>query len=86
MTKTFTPEFLSEQTLVTEGLEYSSDEDGNISLHQENMFITLTTNQALDLKELLDAHLDTLKFAWSRKWNTNTTKRSDVLMIVIRKY
>lgn len=66
-TKTFTLEFLSEQTLVTEGLEYSSDEDGNISLHQENMFITLTPKQALDLKALLDAHLDTLKFAWSRK-------------------
>ena len=59
--KTFTLEFLSEQTLVTDGLEYSSDEDGNMSIHQENMFITLTPKQALDLKELLSAHLDTLK-------------------------
>lgn len=65
--KTFTLEFLSEQTLVTEGLEYSSDEDGNINIHQENMFITLTPKQALDLKELLSAHLDTLKFAWSKR-------------------
>lgn len=65
--KTFTLEFLSEQTLVTEGLEYSSDEDGNISIHQENMFITLTPKQALDLKALLTAHLDTLKFAWSKR-------------------
>ena len=85
MTKTFTLEFLSEQTLVTEGLEYSSDEDGNISLHQENMFITLTPKQALNLKELLDAHLDTLKFAWSEIWNLSTVKRLDVLMIVNRK-
>ncbi len=67
MTKTFTLEFLSEQTLVTEALDYSSDEDGNISLHQENMFITLTPKQALDLQSLLDAHLDTLKLAWSKR-------------------
>lgn len=65
--KTFNLEFLSEQTLVTDQLEYSSDEDGNISIHQENMYVTLTPKQALDLKELLSAHLDTLKFAWSRK-------------------
>ena len=67
MPKTFTLEFLSEQTLVTDQLDYSSDEDGNISIHQENMHITLTPKQALDLKELLSVHLDALKFAWSRK-------------------
>ena len=64
--KTFNLEFLSEQTLVTDQLDYSSDEDGNISIHQENMYVTLTPKQALDLKELLSAHLDTLKFAWSK--------------------
>ena len=65
--KPFNLEFLSEQTLVTDQLDYSSDEDGNISIHQENMYITLTPKQALDLKELLSAHLDTLKFAWSKR-------------------
>lgn len=65
--KTFNLEFLSEQTLVTDQLDYSSDEDGNISIHQENMYITLTPKQALDLKELLSAHLDTLKFTWSKR-------------------
>ena len=65
--KAFNLEFLSEQTLVTDQLDYSSDEDGNISIHQENMYITLTPKQALDLKELLSAHLDTLKFAWSKR-------------------
>lgn len=65
--KRFTLEFLSEQTLVTDQLDYSSDEDGNISIHQENMYVTLTPKQALDLKELLDVHLDTLKFAWSKR-------------------
>lgn len=48
--KTFNLEFLSEQTLVTDQLEYCSDEDGNISIHQENMVVTLTPKQALDLK------------------------------------
>ena len=65
--KTFNLEFLSEQTLVTDQLDYSSDEDGNISIHQENMFVTLTPKQALDLRELLSIHLDTLKFAWSKR-------------------
>ena len=65
--KTFNLEFLSEQTLVTDQLDYSSDEDGNISIHQENMYVTLTPKQALDLKELLSAHLDILKFAWSKR-------------------
>lgn len=65
--KPFNLEFLSEQTLVTDQLDYSSDEDGNISIHQENMYVTLTPKQALDLKELLSAHLDTLKFAWSKR-------------------
>lgn len=63
----FNLEFLSEQTLVTDQLDYSSDEDGNISIHQENMYVTLTPKQALDLKELLSAHLDTLKFDWSKR-------------------
>lgn len=65
--KTLNLEFLSEQTLVTDQLDYSSDEDGNISIHQDSMYVTLTPKQALDLKELLSAHLDTLKFAWSKR-------------------
>lgn len=65
--KPFNLEFLSEQTLVTDQLDYSSDEDGNISIHQENMYVTLTPKQTLDLKELLSAHLDTLKLAWSKR-------------------
>lgn len=65
--KTFEVNVVSDQTLLTEQLGYSSDEDGNLMLHQENMFISLTPQQALDLKALLSAHLDTLKFAWSRK-------------------
>ena len=30
-------------------------------------YVTLTPKQALDLKELLSAHLDTLQFAWSKR-------------------
>jgi hypothetical protein len=67
MTKTFTLEFLSEQTLVTEGLEYSSDEDGNIMILQDGMYITLTPQQQIALKSLLEAHIDTLQFAWSKR-------------------
>lgn len=66
-TKTFTLEFLSEQTLVTEGLEYSSDEDGNIMILQDGMYITLTPQQQIALKSLLEANIDTLQFTWSRR-------------------
>ena len=67
MTKTFTLEFLSEQTLVTEGLEYSSDEDGNIMILQDGMYITLTPQQQIALKSLLEAHIDMLQFVWSKR-------------------
>ena len=67
MTKTFTLEFLSEQTLLTEALEYSSDEDGNIMILQGGMYITLTPQQQIALKSLLEAHIDTLQFAWSKR-------------------
>ena len=67
MTKTFTLEFLSEQTLVTEGLEYSSDEDGNIMILQDGMYITLTPQQQIALKSLLEAHIDTLQYTWSKR-------------------
>ena len=40
--KAFNLEFLSEQTLVTDQLDYSSDEDGNIMILQDSMYITLT--------------------------------------------
>lgn len=65
--KAFNLEFLSEQTLVTEGLEYSSDEDGNIMILQDGMYITLTPQQQIALKSLLEAHIDTLQFAWSKR-------------------
>jgi hypothetical protein len=65
--KAFNLEFLSEQTLVTDQLDYSSDEDGNISIHQENMYVTLTPKQQIALKSLLEAHIDTLQFAWSKR-------------------
>ena len=64
--KTFDLDIVSEQTLLTEEIQYSSDKDGNMTIHQENMFITLTPSQCLDLKELLSAHLDALKFTWSK--------------------
>ena len=51
-TKTFTLEFLSAQTLVTEEVTYSQDEDGNIMILQDGMYITLTPQQQIALKSL----------------------------------
>ena len=56
-----------EQTLVTDQLDYSSDEDGNIMILQDGMYITLTPQQQIALKSLLEAHIDTLQFAWSKR-------------------
>ena len=59
--------FLAAQTLVTEEVTYSQDEDGNIMILQDSMYITLTPQQQIALKSLLEAHIDTLQFAWSRR-------------------
>ena len=57
--------FLAAQTLVTEEVTYSQDEDGNIRSLQVDMYVTLTQQQIV-LKYLLEAHIDTLQFAWSK--------------------
>ena len=57
--------FLATQTLVTEEVTYSQDEDGNIRSLQVDMYVTLTQQQIV-LKYLLEAHIDTLQFAWSK--------------------
>ena len=53
-------ELLSPATLVTEELTYTTDEDGNFQIVQNNSFIVMTPKQCLDLKELLSVHLDIL--------------------------
>ena len=58
--------FLAAQTLVTEEVTYSQDEDGNIMILQDGMYVTLTPQQQIVLKYLLEAHTDTLQFAWSK--------------------
>ena len=59
--------FLAVQTLVTEEVTYSQDEDGNIMILQDSMYITLTPQQQIALKSLLEDHIDTLQFAWSKR-------------------
>ena len=54
--------FLAAQTLVTEEVTYSQDGDGNIMILQDGMYITLTPQQQIALKSLLEAHIDTLQF------------------------
>ena len=58
--------FLATQTLVTEEVTYSQDEDGNIVILQDGMYVTLTPQQQIALKYLLEAHTDTLQFARSK--------------------
>ena len=53
-------EILSHATLVTEELTYTTDEDGNFQILQNNSFIVMTPKQCLDLKEVLSVHLDML--------------------------
>ena len=59
--------FLAAQTLVTEEVTYSQDKDGNIMILQDSMYITLTPQQQIALKSLLEDHIDTLQFAWSKR-------------------
>ena len=53
--------FLATQTLVTEEVTYSQDEDGNIVILQDGMYITLTPQQQIALKSLLEARIDNHK-------------------------
>ena len=59
--------FLAAQTLFTEEVTYSQDEDGNITSLQVDMYVTLTPQQQIVLNHLLEAHTDTLQFAWSKR-------------------
>ena len=59
--------FLAAQTLVTEEVTYSQDEDGNIMILQDSVYITLTPQQQIALKSLLEANIDTLQFEWSKR-------------------
>ena len=59
--------FLAAQTLVTEEVTYSQDEDGNIMILQDSVYITLTPQQQIALKSLLEAHIDMLQFEWSKR-------------------
>ena len=58
--------FLAAQTLVTEEVTYSQDEDGNIMILQDSLYVTLTPQQQIVLKSLLEAHIDMLQFTWSK--------------------
>ena len=60
-------EFLSSGSLLASEIEYNIDEDGNLEIYQLGSEITLTPRQCLDLKSLLEAHLDVLDFVRSKK-------------------
>lgn len=60
-------EFLSSGSLLASEVGYTTDEDGNIEIYQLGNEITLTPRQCLDLKSLLEAHLDVLDFVRSKK-------------------
>ena len=59
--------FLATHTLFTEEVTYSQDKDGNITSLQVDMYVTLTPQQQIALKSLLEAHIDTLQFVWSKR-------------------
>ena len=62
-----TKEFLSSRSLLASEIEYNTDEDGNVGIYQLGIQITLTPRQCLDLKSLLEAHLEVLEFERSKK-------------------
>ena len=74
-------ELLSPATLVTEELTYTTDEDGNFQIVQNNSFIVMTPKQCLDLKEVLSVHLDML----NRSKVCQMDKSCCVLMTIIRR-
>lgn len=53
-----TREFLAEATLLTGGLEYKSDGDGNMEIYQNGRSIYLTLFQQQALVSLLSVNID----------------------------
>lgn len=55
--------FLCFGSLVTDGVDYSSDSDGNIAIYQGENTVLLTPDQQISVFSLLSANIDVLNYS-----------------------
>lgn len=62
---------LAMETLLTSSLDYSSDEDGNVAIYQNDCAIHLTPSQQQAVVSLLGVNLDCLRNIYYKSCEEN---------------
>ena len=62
-------EFLTSGGELAKEIEYTSDDDNVLVLYQGKSRITLTYRQIVDVKEFMDAYIDTVDYAIMKRIN-----------------
>ena len=62
-------EFLTSGGELSKEIEYTTDDDNILVLYQGKSRITLTYRQIVDVKEFMDAYIDTVDYAIMKRIN-----------------
>ena len=62
-------EFLTSVGELSKEIEYTTDDDNVLVLYQGKSRITLTYRQIVDVKEFMDAYIDTVDYAIMKRIN-----------------
>ena len=62
-------EFLTSGGELSKEIEYTTDDDNVLILYQGKSRITLTYRQIVDVKEFMDAYIDTVDYAIMKRIN-----------------
>ena len=62
-------EFLTSGGELSKEIEYTTDDDNVLVLYQGKSRITLTYRQIVDVKEFMDAYIDTIDYATMKRIN-----------------
>ena len=62
-------EFLTSGGELSKEIEYTTDDDNVLVLYQGKSRITLTYRQIVDVKEFMDAYIDTVDYAIMKRIN-----------------
>ena len=62
-------EFLTSGGELSKEIEYTADDDNVLVLYQGKSKLTLTYRQIVDVKEFMDAYIDTVDYATMKRIN-----------------
>ena len=64
-----TKEFLTSGGELSKEIEYTTDDDNVLVLHQGKSKLTLTYRQIIDVKEFMDTYIDIVDYATMKRIN-----------------